>query len=507
MNSALNPKMKLFALLGVALVVLGTNIQTARAQTTDASAESVGLGAPASTTDEVIINNPTVTTVPGTDRKLSEPLQELVKMAERGLGDDVLIAWINNSPAQFNLTSDEIVYLTDLGISEVVIKTLINHKGTTVPLPNNPAVNPAVAQTPSNPPPAVITPAPPVSIAAAPEFETAPQMTPQAPQVVYVEQPEPVQNSYFYSSLAPYGSWIEVADYGLCWRPTVAVIDTGWRPYSHRGRWLYTNCGWYWQSDYSWGWAPFHYGRWWQHPSCGWVWAPGATWAPAWVTWRYSDAYCGWAPLPPGAHYRTGVGLTYFAGAGVSLNFDFGLGHNAYTFVPTRRFYDRAPWRYALPSHQVVNVFNQTTVINNFTHRNSTLVNEGPGRDRIAAVTRSEVQKVTIRDLPTDNHNSHLVRSDRLEKGGKELAVFRPLNPTLSNAAAAGTRHEISKDSTAAGLHALKSDGIPSVKTATDTRTATAKTVRSIPATSLTSSERAEPSGHQQPQPQLAPER
>ena len=67
MNSALNPKMKLFALLGVALVVLGTNIQTARAQTTDASAESVGLGAPASTTDEVIINNPTVTTVPGTN--------------------------------------------------------------------------------------------------------------------------------------------------------------------------------------------------------------------------------------------------------------------------------------------------------------------------------------------------------------------------------------------------------------------------------------------------------
>ena len=31
----------------------------------------------------------------------------------------------------------------------------------------------------------------------------------------------------------------------------------------------------------------------------GWFWIPGDEWAPAWVDWRYSNDYVGWAPLPP----------------------------------------------------------------------------------------------------------------------------------------------------------------------------------------------------------------
>ena len=92
--------------------------------------------------------------------------------------------------------------------------------------------------------------------------------------------------SYFYNNLSPYGTWVSLEGYGWCWQPRAVVISHGWRPYCDGGHWVYTDAGWFWQSDYSWGWAPFHYGRWYQHPRCGWVWTPDRVWGPAWVTWR-----------------------------------------------------------------------------------------------------------------------------------------------------------------------------------------------------------------------------
>ena len=73
--------------------------------------------------------------------------------------------------------------------------------------------------------------------------------------------------------------------------------------------------------------------------------SPDTVWGPSWVTWRYSNDYCGWAPLPPFAVYRAGVGF-FYQGSGVSIGFDFGLGVNCFTFVPTRNFCDPHPRRY-----------------------------------------------------------------------------------------------------------------------------------------------------------------
>ena len=86
------------------------------------------------------------------------------------------------------------------------------------------------------------------------------------------QPPTAVTTTYFYDTLSPYGSWIYVNGYGRCWRPSVCVYNPAWQPYCDHGHWVYTNCGWYWYSDYSWGWAPFHYGRWFQHPGMGWCW-------------------------------------------------------------------------------------------------------------------------------------------------------------------------------------------------------------------------------------------
>src|SRR5205814_3952510 len=67
----------------------------------------------------------------------------------------------------------------------------------------------------------------------------------------YEPAPSPADASYagFYDALAPYGSWVDVDGYGRCWQPTVEVADPNWQPYLDCGRWVYTDCGWYWMSD------------------------------------------------------------------------------------------------------------------------------------------------------------------------------------------------------------------------------------------------------------------
>ena len=66
---------------------------------------------------------------------------------------------------------------------------------------------------------------------------------------------------------------------------------------------------------------------------------PGYVWGPSWVTWRYSNAYCGWAPLPPAACYRPGFGFTYY-GSSVGVGFSFGLSFGCYSFVGWNHFHD-----------------------------------------------------------------------------------------------------------------------------------------------------------------------
>lgn len=101
----------------------------------------------------------------------------------------------------------------------------------------------------------------------------------------------------FHRELSPFGKWFEHSRWGEVWRPDV---EDGWRPYT-RGHWAWTDeHGWYWVAEEEWGWAPFHYGRWvFDDNEEEWLWIPGTEWAPAWVQWRESEDYVGWAPLPP----------------------------------------------------------------------------------------------------------------------------------------------------------------------------------------------------------------
>jgi len=100
----------------------------------------------------------------------------------------------------------------------------------------------------------------------------------------------------FYEPLARDGSWIEVVGYGRCWRP--AHVAVAWQPYCD-GTWVWTDCGWYWESGEPWAWACYHYGGWVYSADSGWIWVPDVIWAPAWVVWREGGGYIGWAPCAP----------------------------------------------------------------------------------------------------------------------------------------------------------------------------------------------------------------
>ena len=249
-----------------------------------------------------------------------------------------------------------------------------------------------------------------------------------APYPAYYPPPEDA--GYFYDSLAPYGSWLNVAGLGLCWQPTAYVRDHDWRPYGDRGRWLYSDSGWYWQSDYSWGWAPFHYGRWLQDEHRGWVWRPDRTWGSAWVSWRHADGYAGWAPLPPGAEFVSGAGFRYHNQA-VGAGFDFGLEARSYTFVPVERLSDSNPIRYGVTQTTRVGLFYQSTVANNFTIENHRIVSHGIDPALVTEAGGTAVRRAVIHDAPA-NSQDRRIRAESLEQQGNSLVIVRPQLPALA---------------------------------------------------------------------------
>lgn len=153
------------------------------------------------------------------------------------------------------------------------------------------------------------------------------------------------------TTLSSYGYWIKTDEYGIVWRPFVAVRESSWHPYCHNGRWIPTNHGLFWHSYYPWGWVAFHYGRWFLHQRLGWVWIPDKYWGPAWVVWRSSQDYCGWAPLPPCYDSNTSIEII--------------ISPRAFVFVPYYRVYMPYILSYVLSPQDCINIYHQTVIIQN----------------------------------------------------------------------------------------------------------------------------------------------
>jgi len=218
--------------------------------------------------------------------------------------------------------------------------------------------------------------------------------------IVQNEQPAPtpvqqeVSYQNFYDELSPYGHWIDYPGYGYVWMP---VVGPGFKPYATNGYWIYTDMGWTWASNYSWGWAPFHYGRWFYEGAYGWMWMPGNEWSPAWVSWRRSNDYYGWAPLGPN------VGLDVYGGS-------YNPPSNYWCFVPHQYISSPRVNNYYVNESRNVTIINNTTIINtrvvNVTNNNNTRINNnarnvymnGPDRQEVERVTGSPIRPAIIRE-------------------------------------------------------------------------------------------------------------
>jgi hypothetical protein len=193
----------------------------------------------------------------------------------------------------------------------------------------------------------------------------------------------------FYTKLEPYGDWRETSDYGFVWQPRAAADSRNWHPYTE-GRWVYTDAGWTWVSEEPFGWATYHYGRWARLRNVGWVWVPGDEWAPAWVSWRKSDDYVGWAPLPPEARFDHRRGIKSW-----SDNY-YDVGPEQYRFVSTREFGARQIERTIVPQERNITIISQTTNVTDITYNNTVVVNQGPSYDELRTRSQQPIERLRL---------------------------------------------------------------------------------------------------------------
>ena len=216
--------------------------------------------------------------------------------------------------------------------------------------------------------------------------------------------------SLFHDQLAPHGRWFQHPRYGWAWFPT--VVDAQWRPYSH-GQWVWTEeYGWYWNSDEAFGWATYHYGRWAYDEVYGYVWIPGNTWGPAWVAFRYSEGYVGWAPLSPET-----LGIS-FGFDTVHTDMSASYYEPRWVFVPRNRFLDARIYTYAVPRTQNNIYIRQTVNVTNYVTVNNVIVNRSIDRVRMESALGRRIEVSRVKDVDDARKSGR--------RGDKEIDAYRP---------------------------------------------------------------------------------
>ena len=160
---------------------------------------------------------------------LSPPAREVARMTGSGVPDDVIRAYIDNSPHTYNLTADGIIYLQGQKVSSALTAEMIRHDR---------KLRDQIPAGVLNPPVAPAVPYPYQPAPQTPQFQQ-PDYAPSSVQVITI----PTRD------YNPYGQWQYGADYGYYWQPHLSV-------------------------GYPWGSIWLNSGRWWHHPGRGLVWSP-----------------------------------------------------------------------------------------------------------------------------------------------------------------------------------------------------------------------------------------
>ncbi len=228
-----------------------------------------------------------------------------------------------------------------------------------------------------------------------------------------------VSFDFFYDNLQPYGEWIDVPDYGYCWHPN--GVDEDWAPYTD-GYWAYTDEGWTWVSYEDFGGITYHYGRWMRLEDIGWCWVPDYEWAPAWVSWRSSDDYIGWAPLPPRARFRPDYGFND------SVDAEYDIGPAYYSFCEYRNFGAPSLRPVIITRSRNVTIIDNSVNITNITinHTTNAIYVGGP---RFRTVEQRSARPVQVLHLRRETDPAALQSAGTrtlARQSGNQLVVLAP---------------------------------------------------------------------------------
>ncbi|MGA2667655.1 MAG: DUF6600 domain-containing protein [Ignavibacteria bacterium] len=197
------------------------------------------------------------------------------------------------------------------------------------------------------------------------------------------------------------------------WVPSPYYVYEGWNPYCN-GRWVWTDWGWMWVSNYTWGWYPYHYGRWWHSRAYGWVWSPGHRWAPAWVSWRHSGGYVGWRPLSPREHFDP---------RGSIVNSQH-VNNNNWVFVDKKKFTDPIDKGTVISIDKNKGFIESSTELTGLNVQGKKIINSGPDLKEIenakgTTIIQKPVKEFTgtskvtnVKENPNNNKNVTVNKND-----------------------------------------------------------------------------------------------
>lgn len=234
----------------------------------------------------------------------------------------------------------------------------------------------------------------------------------------------------FYNRLSPYGNWIWLQGQYV-WVPN--NVGPYWRPYTV-GRWVFTDrYGWMWASNEPFGWATYHYGRWGFSNRVGWFWVPGNRWAPAWVSWRSSNDYLAWAPLPP----------AYDEGVSIEINAR-GVPDYYWQVVPNRDFLsDDLPRKIVRDKNRFNPILRETQPLGNVTINNNNVVVNNVVN--VTYVEEKTKEKVVVHRVEKTKDEA---KSGKVE--GAAVEIFQPAaedTPATAKPAAPKAIEEVAAES------------------------------------------------------------
>jgi len=209
---------------------------------------------------------------------------------------------------------------------------------------------------------------------------------------------------YFYTSLSPYGMWIEFGDGVYGWRPY--NMRSAWAPYAN-GQWVWTSDGWYWDSYEPFGYIVYHYGRWYYDDYYGWMWIPDYQWAPAWVEWRYDNDYIGWTPLPPYAVFSISIGIHF--------THVYNTPYARWHFVQYGHFCDPYVGKYFVGDTYKYRIYSRTKYRDDYGYRDGRVINRGVDVNVIKQRGKMDIRERNIRtvsDLRDINNGNRITNNE-----------------------------------------------------------------------------------------------